>query len=889
MRETQARINELLKMQYDTFINSVYLRQGRSDEFTQKSAGERKEVLGEILGLKYFDRLQDLAREEARQRKARVEQLQATMPDLLNLEQEVSALQAELNTVNATFEDLNKRVSAYQTQTAELRLQLDASRQAEKALAEAHARLSEVEQERLATERQLQESEARQKTFKALISRSAHLDAEQLRFSKLSEEVQLLDKKALAVQDLLDERQQLRTALAGAKGRMEVELDHLREQVAEVSARRKKLRRDTRDREKTEAAYHDYKRLLSEESLLRRQQELHASLLSRAEHLQSLITEARMRLDSDIASKESLLEELKGLIESKAMLESEQQQLVAQSKDLDRVDAEFSLVEEKGLRIKSEIESLQSEIRELRRRCQENEDKKIELEHRPHSSTCPLCASPIVDRAAVAQRYADQIVAFQREIGDLETSLACFEEERAQLRSQYTELRSALIARKRLDQKIGEYNEKQAAIARAEASLASISEQLQRLRERLAQQEYAQVERESLINIKAELHKLDFDPILYANVESQLRLQRHAEIRYHQMQKDLQALADIDNQLPTLEERIADYAQQLRDDTFAPDIRTQLADVESSISSHDYDQARHSLVREQISALMPSVEQFRELALARTEMPLLIERQHELETAKAARRVQEQSLKERIKELQLACADEEPLLAELEELVEKSKAADESRIELLERRGGLASQLEHRNQQMQALTGKQSELKQVIDEMNDYLQLAEAFGKKGIQALIIENAIPELESEANHILGRLTENRMHVGLVTQQRTKQDTPLETLDIVIADDIGTRNYELYSGGEAFKVNFALRLALSRLLARRAGARLETLIIDEGFGTQDEQSRHRLLNAINMVSADFARIIVVSHIAEVRQMFTTQIHLEKEGGVSSAQILH
>ena len=40
------------------------------------------------------------------------------------------------------------------------------------------------------------------------------------------------------------------------------------------------------------------------------------------------------------------------------------------------------------------------------------------------------------------------------------------------------------------------------------------------------------------------------------------------------------------------------------------------------------------------------------------------------------------------------------------------------------------------------------------------------------------------------------------------------------------------ELFSGGEAFRINFALRIALSKMLARRAGARLRTLVIDEQF---------------------------------------------------------
>ena len=101
-------------------------------------------------------------------------------------------------------------------------------------------------------------------------------------------------------------------------------------------------------------------------------------------------------------------------------------------------------------------------------------------------------------------------------------------------------------------------------------------------------------------------------------------------------------------------------------------------------------------------------------------------------------------------------------------------------------------------------------------------------------------------------------------------------------------GTRAYELYSGGEAFRVNFALRVAMSRLLARRAGARLETLIIDEGFGSQDEHSRIKLIQAIASIKPDFARIIVVTHISEVKDMFPVQIAVSKEEGISKVAVL-
>ncbi|MCZ7674381.1 MAG: hypothetical protein M5U34_48245 [Chloroflexi bacterium] len=78
---------------------------------------------------------------------------------------------------------------------------------------------------------------------------------------------------------------------------------------------------------------------------------------------------------------------------------------------------------------------------------------------------------------------------------------------------------------------------------------------------------------------------------------------------------------------------------------------------------------------------------------------------------------------------------------------------------------------------------------------------------------------------------------MRVSFETQKRLKsRDGIAETLDIRISDGAGERPYDNYSGGEQFRVNFAIRLALSQLLAKRAGARLQTLVVDEGFGSQD-----------------------------------------------------
>jgi exonuclease SbcC len=172
-----------------------------------------------------------------------------------------------------------------------------------------------------------------------------------------------------------------------------------------------------------------------------------------------------------------------------------------------------------------------------------------------------------------------------------------------------------------------------------------------------------------------------------------------------------------------------------------------------------------------------------------------------------------------------------------------------------------------------------------------YKVLTAAFGKRGIQASIIEGALPELEEYTNNILNRLTDGDLRVFIETtrQAKAKNASLVETLEIKISDSLGTRPLEMYSGGEAFRVSFALRIALSMLLVRRSGADLQTLIIDEGFGTQDAKGREKLIDAINAIKQDFDQIMVITHIEELKEAFATRIEVYKTSEGSQLRIVH
>jgi len=169
-------------------------------------------------------------------------------------------------------------------------------------------------------------------------------------------------------------------------------------------------------------------------------------------------------------------------------------------------------------------------------------------------------------------------------------------------------------------------------------------------------------------------------------------------------------------------------------------------------------------------------------------------------------------------------------------------------------------------------------LNRAVTQEKIYRDLMLAFGKKGIQAMLIEMAIPEIENEANKLLARMTDNRMSIKMETQRETKKGEVMETLDINISDELGTRNYEMFSGGEAFRIDFAIRIALSKMLARRSGAPLPTLIIDEGFGTQDSIGIEKIKEAITSIQDDFEKILVITHINDFKDAFPVRIEVVK-----------
>ena len=320
---------------------------------------------------------------------------------------------------------------------------------------------------------------------------------------------------------------------------------------------------------------------------------------------------------------------------------------------------------------------------------------------------------------------------------------------------------------------------------------------------------------------------------------------------------------------------------RLEKEAFAEAERAELARIDARIAEMDYDPDAHNAARRQARELGPYEELIRKLREAEKRLPEERRDLGEVAAMLERRRAETAEDEERAARLGRDIVALPSMEAELRGM-EDSLTAKERELEATRVQQGISTEELARLDRLEA-EAKEREKKRntLADQKGVYDELAVAFGKNGVQALIIEAAIPQLEDDANQLLSRLTDNRMSIRLQLRQGRRErrmGLPSEELDIRVGDEMGTRSYETFSGGEAFRIDFSLRIALSKLLARRSGAPLPILFIDEGFGSQDAAGQERLKEAIQSIQDDFRKIIVITHIDEIKESFPTRIEVTK-----------
>ncbi|MBI3954339.1 MAG: SMC family ATPase, partial [Chloroflexi bacterium] len=725
VRETQAKIIETLKLNYETFVNSAYLVQGQADRFTLKPPGERKDLLASILGLAAYERLAEEARAKAKERAASIAAREGRLAELEAEVAQTPAAEEEHGRALALVADLAAELKQVQARADQLGVQAEALRQQQERLRELRGQAQRAARELNEAEVQARWHRERSASYEAVVARAAQIAGVFARLQAARQEYEALNQRLAALRERERRQAERERAIQAARAALEQKLavaSHRAQQAREQANRRPQLERD--------------------------------------------LAAAR-------AASEAL-----------ATLERQAQEQAAEAAAL-----------------AAAVQVAQRSLALVQQQEQETQDKLQLLGHA--QARCPLCEREL---------DADSQDSLHRKLQAEQQSL------RAEQQSLEAEIKSQGAQR-------------DAARASAEA-------------------------------LQARLRKEG--PGL--------------ERRAGSLETELAGALQAQEQAAALESEASALQATLDRGDYAPAEQRDAALLRQEIAAIGYDRQAHAELRQRVEELAPAEEAHRRLEEARRRLPEEQDALGRVEAQAAGRRQAQAELAARSAGLQKeveAKAGVEGALAtargELADLQKRHGAAQAWRGQVQER----LRTLEHQAQERDAVA---RQLAQARDDLLTYELLAQAFGKGGIPAHIIEAAVPEIEAEANRLLARMTDNRMHLDIQTQRERKSGGAIETLDIRVSDELGTRPYELFSGGEAFRVNFALRIALSKLLARRAGAPLPTLIIDEGFGTQDGAGRERLVDAINAIQDDFQRILVITHLDDIRDAFPVQIEVTK-----------
>ncbi len=914
----QREIDRLLGISYTTFVNSVFLLQGKADEFTRRTPSERKKILAELLELDRYERYRELAREEGRRlREERLrlerelEMLSARAARIPELRSQLAWLEQKARMQHDELAHQRERVAAWQERVHRLTLEIERyheRRRRAEALQAERDELVAVLERLAADERGHREVLAREDEIRERAAERQRLQQELQEVLRISSERQQLSERigrltaehtARQQQLLLEIRsreEQLQRAASELAHRTECELElqRLRTELARLEQLRT-------ERDNLEAQL---------QALRQRSADLQAILETYAAY------QARQReILAEVRSLESQRDQLGKEAGQRAQLERERQQLQTELARLSTVRDERAAIESELTSLRAQDADLTAIGKQLRAKMAELNAQLEQLERL--DAVCPVCLRPLSpeERARQIEHLRTELTALRQEFDTRGREVRTIRERCAALERQLQEIAQHLQQEGTLQTQLGRIDAELERLDRVTQHLAAIEQQIQQLREaehtdtqlltlerdirtledRLAAfiprpagtlAERCAAYRQSVLEVQQQIAALQRRR---DELNAELAAESTLQAQLGRISAELDRLAQLEREQARLVQELQQLREAYQTDPQLAALEQQIRELEARLATLPYDEAYHRQLEQRLAALATVDEELRTLEQARLALGFV---RQQIEQAEQRCRTVVAELSALEKELAATQPPEEELAAakrDLEQaqdwLAEAEAALHATQAEI----GAVGQQLRDAERAAEEASAVSERLDHLAREQAILEELEHAFGKHGIQTLILENVLPDLAETANEILDRLPGNTLRLDFATQrERASGDGAIETLDILISDEFGQRPYELYSGGEAFRINFALRVALSLLLAQRAGRRLETLVIDEGFGTQDTKGREGLMQALQAVRDRFALILVITHLEELKEQFPQRIEVIKTPSGSHISVI-
>lgn len=280
--------------------------------------------------------------------------------------------------------------------------------------------------------------------------------------------------------------------------------------------------------------------------------------------------------------------------------------------------------------------------------------------------------------------------------------------------------------------------------------------------------------------------------------------------------------------------------------------RAQLA-AEIEALPAGFDAERHAKVRAKLDDLAPLAKRAERLADRVDREPLVKKEYERVATSLVSERAKVQELRARRAEISFSEEQFAERRAEYERASDQDRRAEVAHVEAESDLRAAREALASARQASEDLRRKEERAASLVRDRRLHDELDRGFSD--LRTDLNAQLRPELSELASAFLSELTDGRYTELELT----------ETYDILVLEEGIPK--PVISGGEEDIASLVLRLAISQMIAERAGQAFSLLILDEVFGSLDEARRHSLVDLLRSIHDRFEQVVLITHIDSVR----------------------
>ncbi len=896
-------IEDLLHLNAKQFTQIVLLPQQQFRKFLSANSNEKERVLRQVFGTEIFEEWTNQINNEVRRQQKENAKQQAHLQTLMEnikvdtesqkdpqlwlaaAQKLIEQQRTELTKKKQDLQVVQQKLNQIDNNVNQARILIKAMQ--EKAAVDAEIKLLNANQKRIGELKQSikngQWAVQNQTLINEVDQRRQKLKDDHQTLTKLQTEVEQAAQKQLELSQKVSKLEEQKPKIDQQNTKIEQLKTQLEvfSKVQTVHEKLEQIKAELQKQQKTQQKL---------ESQLQRKQAQSVALKKQVEQADDLATQ-----QLEAAQKESQLK----------LLAANYKEIVREQKTIAANQADIKNLQQESQQRQIQAEQTQANAIQQQNYFAQNQIAYYAAQLQPNQP-CPLCGSTEHPHLAQVNQEIPQVT--QEQVKKAQQTANEAERQLAQINAQKENLIETVNKQQQVMTE--KMTKLQQQISLKNANQAEIKEYLiQQIEQNKLQKEQLEHEMKKLATQKQELQTLTktIDQ-LTAQFESQSqvieKLKRDEAVmqtKYQEQQKNLSAEfhseAEIKTAIGQLKHRVAQFNQEYQENTDAlqaimqtktareallKQLTQQIVDNQTELNSFEKKlnelletrQTDEATVHQWLQ-LAPELEQMRqEVNDFNEKMKVQTARQVQLEAEIAeqnkpdmdALKKQQQQLNQQKDELQLSYGKLENQVATFEKNYQNVLTEHQAQVKT-------QKQLDELGELAQVVTGGTSER------------------KLGLERFVLREYFKEVLKVATQILTKLSNGRY--SFVLQKNAERNVASQTgLGIDIYDDEAgeTRSVHTLSGGESFIAALALALALGEVIQRQnGGAQIDTLFIDEGFGSLDEDALEKALEILKSLESSNRMIGIISHVRELHAQIPDQINVISHDGQSEIRYQH